>query len=94
MTDKLENQTTPDAQPAYDPPQALRVASVRAGAGLCSNQGSGDYDYCNVGNNAGGDGCGQGIAAGGCAASGNAAASCFANGETAAQSCSDLGNGF
>jgi hypothetical protein len=76
MTDKPENQVTANTQPVYDPPQALRMGSVRAGTGLCVNQGSSDVDYCSIGNNATGDGCDQGISAGGCAGSGNSADSC------------------
>lgn len=39
-----------DTQPAYDPPQALRLGDVHTGAGgvLCSN-GSGDVAECTVG---------------------------------------------
>jgi hypothetical protein len=77
MADKSENQAMADSQPAYDPPQALRMSSVRAGTGLCANLGSGDADYCNTGNSATGDGCDQGDAAGGCAGFGNSADSCI-----------------
>jgi hypothetical protein len=33
MTDKPENQVMADTQPAYDPPQALRMGDIHAGAG-------------------------------------------------------------
>jgi hypothetical protein len=56
MTDKTENQAMTDTQPAYDPPQALRMGAIRAGAGQCE-VGSGDQDYCYPGNNAAGEGC-------------------------------------
>jgi hypothetical protein len=45
MTDQSENQViTSDGQPAYDPPQALRMGDIHAGAGQiqCENPGSSD----------------------------------------------------
>jgi hypothetical protein len=50
MTDKPENQVMADTQPAYDPPQALRMGDIHAGAGgiLCE-AGSGIQGPCQAG---------------------------------------------
>jgi hypothetical protein len=75
MTDKPENQVTANTQPVYDPPQALRMGDIHAGAGgiTCGQPGSGDTGYCSTGNSAQGDGCSPGNAASVCAAAGSGA---------------------
>jgi hypothetical protein len=57
MTDKREKQTGVEGQPAYDPPQALRMGDVRAGAGgtACRQPGSGYSGNCQAGDVPDGD---------------------------------------
>jgi hypothetical protein len=73
MTDKLEKQAGVAIQPTYDPPQALRMGDIRAGAGgtPCAQPGSGDVGYCSAGSGAQGDGCDPGNAASVCTGPGN-----------------------
>jgi hypothetical protein len=68
MTDKLEKQAKVEGQPTYDPPQALRMGDVRAGAGgvICQQPGSGDTGFCSPGSGALGDGCQEGNGASAC----------------------------
>ena len=73
MTDKPKNPIEIDTQPAYDPPQALRMGDIHAGSGggVCNPSGSGDTGYCTTGNNAAGDGCIE---------NGNSAFNCYQQG--------------
>ena len=54
MQEELKNQQPQDDRPKYEPPQAMRLTTVRAGAGHCFTPGSGDNDTCySAGNSAG-----------------------------------------
>jgi hypothetical protein len=65
MTDKPKNQIEADTQPAYDPPQALRMGDIHAGTGGtgCTLPGSG-ASPCGAGNSAVGECLGDGTGAG------------------------------
>jgi hypothetical protein len=65
-------------KPTYQTPTVMRLGAVQRGAGVCTN-GSGDIDWCDVGNSASGWGCTAGTAATGvfCLDGNAASASCF-----------------
>jgi hypothetical protein len=75
MTDKSENQAMANTQPAYDPPQALRMGDIHAGTGGvgCTQPGSGDTAICDTGNSASPE----------CLADGNGALNCIDLGNSA-----------
>lgn len=81
MSDRPKGQA-PDTRPAYDPPRAMRLSEVHAGAGECV-PGSGDAQFCYFsGNGALGeclaDGSGDTVS---CYSTGNAATGfCISNG--------------
>jgi hypothetical protein len=97
MTDKLEKQTKIDVQPAYDPPQALRMGGMHTGEGgaACAD-GSGFDGACNSGTGAS-NWCFQvgNSAAVGCDTSGNTpVGECNTSGMSATLMCNSAGNGF
>lgn len=98
MTDNLEKQAKVDVQPAYDPPQALRMGSMHTGEGgiaACAD-GSGFVGDCASGASATNWCYMVGNSAGlGCDTSGNTPGEgCFGSGNSATLECVSAGNGF
>lgn len=100
MTEKLEKQAKVDAQPTYDPPQALRLGGLHTGEGgitpTCTVPGSGAVGDCGTGASATGWCYVAGNTADfGCDASGNTAStSCYGDGGSAITECNTTGSGF
>ena len=67
MTEQKDKGARPQGRPRYEPPRVVRLGATVDGEGQHCLPGSGDQDWCGIGNSAGGGGCGNGnSASGGC----------------------------
>jgi hypothetical protein len=95
MKDELEKLVPAEGRPAYEAPRALRLGGPgAAGQQACQVPGSGNTNWCSVGNGATGDGCGDAgnAAESACALYGVGAAGGCLTGDSPVGGC-DLGNG-
>ena len=85
MEDKSKDRATAHTQPAYDPPQAMRLSQVHTGQGLCEVPGSGDFEACYEPGNTAAVECLVGLSADG---------ACLYSGSSATLDCLSPGNQY